>query len=357
MEQKRIARERNYALDFLKVLGCITIYFHHYQQVTAVKFDEINFCFGRFNFGYVVELFFILSGYFMYTYEEKIRNGVDFKSFFSRRACRLLPVVAIVAFAFTYINSLYHRAFDMDWYDKPLTLWSTLRAALGISEGWGLPDSFVNYPTWYISVLLLCYCIFYGIVYFAKKLQVPTEYIYVLMIIIGMGGFTYGTNQTFLKYTTSRGYYSFFYGILLKKFLDEKGISKKLIRISLAIAIIFPLMIVWNTEYVTDGINYIVTFFFYPAIIILLHTDIAKKMFRSKIFGILGEISFDVYIWHLPLIIAFLSLNYLEGWNVNYMNRSAMIIGLVICFIAGTLSHYLIEKPINRYIQSKFLKA
>ena len=55
--------ERNDGLDIIKVIATIIIVFHHYQQVTGVIFDGINFYGGKFPFGYVVELFFIISGY------------------------------------------------------------------------------------------------------------------------------------------------------------------------------------------------------------------------------------------------------------------------------------------------------
>ncbi len=353
--EKRMV-ERNYALDFLKILGTIIIYCHHYQQVTEAKFEVVNFCFGKFNFGYVVELFFILSGYFICTYEDKIKAGLQFKPFFLKRVSRLLPVVAVSAIVFNFVNDFYKQVFYIDWYGLPVTLWNTLRTALGITEGWGLPESFVNYPTWYISVLLLCCCIFYFIAYVSKRCKIPTEYLYILMIFIGMGGYTYGINHTFMNYSTSRGYYSFFFGILLKKYIDKKGINKKLIGVSAAISIVIPMMIVYCTEYVTHSINYVVTFLLFPAIIILLHTDTAKKIFRWKGIGTLSAISYNVYVWHLLLLIVMLAANIKYELYIDYTNRSVMLIGLVVSWIVGTISHYFIEKPINRYIDKNLLK-
>lgn len=71
--------ERFYSLDVIKLIATICIIFHHYQQVTGAFFEErLNFYGGRFAFGWIVELFFVLSGYFIYKYMEriKIRGGV-----------------------------------------------------------------------------------------------------------------------------------------------------------------------------------------------------------------------------------------------------------------------------------------
>lgn len=61
--------ERNFSLDFLKIVATIGIIFHHWQQVTGAYFENhINFYNGRFYWGYLVELFFVLSGFFCWKY-------------------------------------------------------------------------------------------------------------------------------------------------------------------------------------------------------------------------------------------------------------------------------------------------
>jgi len=49
--------------DLLKIISATLIVFHHYQQVFQVSFEYINFCGGRIIFGFLVELFFIISGF------------------------------------------------------------------------------------------------------------------------------------------------------------------------------------------------------------------------------------------------------------------------------------------------------
>ncbi len=350
--EKKIV-ERNYSLDLLKIIATVIIFFYHYQQVTLARFSGINFYAGRFDFSCMVELFFVLSGYFICTYEDKIKNGLDFKMFFGKRASRLLPVVAVVALVFNGANLLYREAFLTNWFSMPITLWSTITSALGISQGWGLPESYVNYPMWYISALLLCYCIFYLINYIAKRFELPTEYMYAVMICLGMGGLTYGMNQIFYTYGTSRGYYAFFFGILLRKYLSNKEITKRMITASLAIVIGMAFFVLFKPTYVIDGIYYLMTFFVYPAIIILMNTDIAKNIFKWKFIGTLSAISYNVYVWHLTLIIILLAVDRLWSLNINYGNVFIMIACLVVSFIVGALSHYFIEIPFGHYIEKK----
>lgn len=77
--------QREYSLDLLKILATIMIVFHHYQQGEEVVFSHWNFFNGKFYFGWLVELFFMLSGYFMFRYVEKIQNGLSFKQFYLKR--------------------------------------------------------------------------------------------------------------------------------------------------------------------------------------------------------------------------------------------------------------------------------
>jgi len=91
-------KTRQYNLDLLKVIATIFILFHHYQQYICGSFTNgLNFYGGIYNFGYMVELFFILSGYFMFPYIREIQLNKSFKSFFMPRYLRLIPLVAIAA--------------------------------------------------------------------------------------------------------------------------------------------------------------------------------------------------------------------------------------------------------------------
>lgn len=173
------AKQREYSLDFIKILATVFIVFHHYQQVIGVYFDKgINFYNGKFYFGYMVELFFVLSGYFMYSYIEKIQKGVTFRKFFLKRFLRLFPLMMLGAISYEVFLAIYQNMYQSSWFDIQTTLWGTIIASLGIQDGWALPNPCVNNPTWYISVLLLCYIIFTLLFIFQK------DYLFLLSIFL-----------------------------------------------------------------------------------------------------------------------------------------------------------------------------
>lgn len=55
--------QRYYLLDVVKIFAVWIIMLHHFQQVFDVKFPYVNFYGGTFNCGYLVELFFMISGF------------------------------------------------------------------------------------------------------------------------------------------------------------------------------------------------------------------------------------------------------------------------------------------------------
>ena len=75
--------------DIIKTLAATLIVFHHYQQVFKCEFSGINFYSGLFNFGYLVELFFMISGFLtLYTFKECV-GGHNYSNAFviSLRVC------------------------------------------------------------------------------------------------------------------------------------------------------------------------------------------------------------------------------------------------------------------------------
>lgn len=52
------------------------------------------------------------------------------------------------------------------------SLWTILLSALGVQDGWFAIKAGINNPTWYISVLLLCYIVLYLLVTISERLHI-----------------------------------------------------------------------------------------------------------------------------------------------------------------------------------------
>lgn len=349
--------KRDYSLDFIKIIATVLIIFHHYQQLVGVYFEnKINFYNGKFYFGYIVELFFVLSGFFMYSYIDKIKIGVSFKKFYLKRLCRLFPLLTVGAISYEILLVIYQRIYQDSWFGIAPTFWGTVISALGIQDGWALPNPCVNNPTWYISVLMLCYVIFYFLVYIAKRLDLKVQYLFVFMIFLGMGINTYGINLPFLNSSSCRGYYAFFFGVLLAEFLNKHDIGKVDTLISVIMIIVITLLIIFQYDFMASGINYIMTFIYYPALIILCKSKTVSRVLNRKIIGKLGQISFDVFIWHNPFYLVLYICIRVFNWNCNLNSYVTMMCYAVVCYIVGTISYFVIERPVAKLIDKQMEK-
>ena len=354
MTMSPTTHNRDYSLDILRIAATILIVFHHYQQCTGAFFEgRLNFYNGRFYFGYIVEFFFLLSGFFMVSYIGRIRDGLPFRKFLLKRVIRLLPLVFLSGAAYEIILCLHKFIIGTDWFQIQVNPWGLIIDALGIQDGWVFPNPSVNNPTWYISVLLLCYILFFILTYIAKRLKFSPVYLYIFMVLIGCGIRTYSISLPFLNSSSSRGFYAFFFGILLGMLLQKYPLRKKHVILSACLIALLSYLIFSHWTWVEANINYLMTFCFYPALIVIFSSDTARSMFRHPIIGTLGKITYDVYLWHNPLFPLMFVMLHIFGLSPNLNSMRAMILYTVISFGAGTISYFVLDKPIHRYLQKK----
>lgn len=343
---------REYSLDFLKVFATLLIILHHYQHMFMGEYTFIQYFGGRFYFGYLVEMFFLLSGYFSCHMINEIINGSGyFSGFILKRGVRLLPLMAIAAVV-DQLLQFVGSGFDF----SRLSLWGTFISSLGLQSIGIFEDPGINGPMWYISVLLLCYVLFYFVTWLSKKLLVSRFWLYAIMIFIGVTGISSDADFPFLNSYTSRGYAAFFSGLCLGLLFEKAGDQKKTVWYFLAVCflIFFVLCYFCAGEIVDEDIQFILLFMVYPAILLLFKSPAALKLFSHRIWGIMGKISFDVYVWHLNIIRVFLILAALMPTLPVY-SRIGMLFFVLTCAVVGILSYYLIEKPISRCLKNKLL--
>lgn len=314
---------------------------------------RINYCNGRFYWGYVVELFFVISGFVTYRYIAKIEKGLSFEQFITRRAGRLLPLVAVSAIFYEVILFFYVNILGKTWFGINVTLFGTLITTLGIQDGWVFSNPCVNNPVWYISVLLLCYVVFYVVTKAHKHL--PVHYLYLLIVLIGCGTLQWGINLPFLNSSSARGYYAFFTGLLLAMAKNKLKVSTRVKHVIAILCwcyvIVFPILIWKGNDLVERDLVFNLTFVYYPALIIAIQSGFAKKIFGHPIWGRIGKFQYDVFIWHNPLYLVMYLTMEIFSFTINFQNRWTMFAYCAVSEIVGLLSYYILEKPLHRLVQ------
>lgn len=348
----RHSQERNYALDVLKILATIGIVFHHFQQITGVRVVGFpDFYYGWFYWGYLVELFFILSGYFMYRYIPEIMGEkIKLSAWYFQRAKRLLPLVAVSAVVYELFLWIYQNIYHQEWFGIKLSFFGTITTSLGLQAGGAFANPSVNNPTWYISVLLICYVIFYALTSCAKRLKCSPMYMYLAMILLGCSIIKAGIQLPFLNSQVARGYYAFFFGVLLAGFIKIYGSRRSVDISALLLFIGLTYLFVEHPGLVQKDLAYILTFLMYPTIIILFETKIIQRIFYSKLWGVWGRISYDVFIWHNPFFIFMYIIIQHFDLSPDFTQIKYILLYTLFSEIIGVVSYFLLEKPLNRLI-------
>ncbi len=346
---------RNHGLDFLKVIATIIIVFHHFQQSTGAFYvGAVNFYNGVFYWGHMVELFFCLSGFLMLRYMESIREGMTFKQFYLGRIIRLLPVVAVAGIIEELLLIVYNITVGELYRGRTPSLWGVLISILGLQEGGAFLNPCINNPTWYISVLLWCYCIFYFTVWISNKLGFSACILHLAMIFLGASIRTWNINFPFFNASTARGFCAFFTGLLL-----AKAIRKKVsIRLQLGCLVMLLVSILYYScyrIYAENEIYWIFTFIFCPCLTILMNTNVMKTVFKHKIWEVWGRFSYDVYIWHGPLIVGMELYLALSAKTMQMGRISNMFLFCLFAEVLGFISWVVLEKPLYRILKDKYL--
>lgn len=355
--------ERDHALDMLKVFATIFIIFHHYQQdgqgITGQTFHcFVDFYGGNFNFGYVVELFFLISGMCMFPYIQKIAQGLTFYQFYARRVSRLLPLMAVSGVVSAMLLILYDRIYSgNEFYLGKPSFFGAVLQALGMQDGWAFANPSLNNPTWYCSVLLLCYILFYGIVYWSGRLAVSPFYGMAFFLLLGCGIGTYGINLPFLNGSSSRGFYAFFAGVLLAAFMPKIKAWRYSVGVSLLTVLLFAVDFK-RANGQLEYLPYLLTFVFYPALIVLVQSNPLARVTGARFWGRWAKITYSVFIWHFPAyLLLFLLLPVLHLDPACVANQAGMLLFACVMQPLGWLSYCLLEKPLNQKVSDALLAA
>lgn len=345
---------RIYSLELLRVIATLAIILPHYQQITGMNMSKYFDCtVSSFNVAYVVEFFFILSGFL--TYKEVCRlkrSEITAKDFLIKKFNRLIPVIVLPSIFYTVL-CYFFRTFvgNGGWYfDTKVDIPSTILAAFGV-QFWGLFEGTpINYPLWYVDVLLMCYIIMCFIVWLFKKLDYSEELGFIIMIFIGIVIWNREIDLPFLSMHLARGYYSFFFGIILA-YWYEKGKSQNLDKhktmlVLLLIGIISMAVTIHWIDWFKPYDNYVYTFLSYPAFILFFLNSRIQRVLNIPALGALGKVSYDIYAWHLDVYFLFtlLCVTGVIPWNMD--SNIMMIINVSVAVVIGAVSYLFVDKRV-----------
>ena len=336
----------------LAAIGITCLY--HYKNVYSnqgvtdfwlIHFPIINWWADQ---GWIlVELFFTISGMlFIVAYEEKIGDGQLFEVFMGNRIKRLFPMMILSSTVYFILEWIHLFTFG-EYCLTDSNIWYYIISFFGFQVGWFEYSFSLNAPTWYISVLMQCYIVAF-VLATLKKNQKRKNWLYMIPVILGFAIDYSGINFFVFNSVSSRGYISFFVGCLLMIWISrEYGCHKtdKYKRYGTAT------ICAW-------GGGVILIWILYSKVGIIVIGDIYKvmkikflsKVLSGKIATFLGDISFGIYLWNMPIEVSIILVSKVAGFTFDFGSISFFMIHFCIHLIIGIGVYYGIQK--NALIKS-----
>lgn len=332
-------------ITFTRFVAAMAIVISHFNKdLFLYKIECIADVFLRANVG--VSYFFILSGFIMivaYHRKEKIR----YLDFYRNRVARIYPLygVGLLLYFLT-------RYSDFSFY-------KTLLYLLGI-QSW-IPGKalILNFPGWSISVEFLFYLIFpwlYNYLY-----SKGNKSIWVIAILIWIGTQVFSNlyiNSPSYKgpHTVSHEFLHYFPLWHINEFLmgNLAGIffvkNRKEKNYDLAVVLLFVVIILSLIFIPLNFHNGLMAVFFVPAIyFISCNNGFITRLFSIKFFEFLGEISYAIYIVHIPVLYILRSVLW-DCFRISYSNTVFWIYILVLTVVSAVFYQF-VEKPMRDYLR------
>ena len=310
-------------IDMIKFFASICIVFHHYQQLFNYSFSvkAMNFYGGFIQYGYFVELFFIISG-FLAAYTLKIEQKFVLVSFI--------------------IIKIYQVKLGGGIWNINHSIPSIITSFLLVNQGWIIEYTpAINNPIWYICVLIWLYLIYYAIEKLISKIRSDRSryykiILYILFTLLGVLGWHFRFDAPFVHLSDCRGYASFFIGVMLFDLYKNQVISSKAIKIYAEIFFVIGILVIL----ITRNFNwYIWTLIICPSIVVFL---VFAPMVQSSLISEknIRGISFQIYLWHVPVFYGLQLL--IEIFNIEFKHGfiSMIVTCIFVIFLAVILNKF-----------------
>jgi len=329
--------KKNYfsQIQMLRAFSVILIFFFH----TNIEL---------FSKGYLgVDIFFVISGYVITKIlEEKFfyNNKYQFKKFFISRVTRIIPVYFFVILFFILIFLIIGPLTDFDYIkQKLLYIFTFLSNFYYINYQKEYFDNIFQDPlnhTWSLSVEMQFYLFFPFFYYFLKKKLYSiqkTLILFIISLILLNYYFINSANLTF--YLPVFRAWEFLLGSLIYTINYNNHFKKKLTKLhnyNHIFFIIFLLIIFLNKN--SKFIDLILITGATSLFLLLINKNYSSSSYIAKLFIYLGNRSYSIYLWHLPVLYFF---------NVYFEGKFIILYALGLTILLSHYSYKFLENKIK----------
>jgi len=343
------------ALDGVRGVAILLVVVSHLRVLDIFGITGIAFVDNLMRGGWLgVDLFFVLSGFLITALllDEQASNGrVRFGAFYGRRALRLLPALYVMLLA----HAIYTLATSLPWRPEFLTIrssifyvfnWQAVDDPSSVAPGLGL--------LWSLSIeeqfYLVWPAILLGLLGLRRRASTVAAVLLTAIALIAIHRailWEHGLDWANALIRTDTHADGLLVGALLASLwvrgrTPTRGVA--------AGAWLGTAVLIACQEWTTPDKSFVpmggYTLIAVAAALIVLGAVDGRwagtRVLEWAPLRLLGRVSYGVYLWHLPVIIA------VDRYGATWGPRKRIVVALAITALATTLSWVLIERPALR---------
>jgi exopolysaccharide production protein ExoZ len=337
------------SIQFLRGFAALAVVIHHTGGYVKRYYEPHLLLGDFFSIGFAgVDLFFVISGFIIhFTSKNYLNNPAKLKDYLSKRFVRVYPIYWIVTtllftLGWLITNVLHKNVFSIGYPHTIIAYLQTYSL---------FPLHFaINPVTWTLSYEIFFYVVFALLIISKRLIIIPVLILFVSFYNIFIH--QSGSELTYFNFIFSGYNFEFVLGCLIFQFYEKVQLSKALSLILLTIAIGIIIYFGYEVSDV-DSFQRVLTFGLPSGFILLALLNLEKDGIISfpKIFLMLGDASYALYLIHFPMMLLMNKIPQMLGYKftaTQEINYSYLIIISIV--ITSFFVHKWIEKPIAKFI-------
>lgn len=348
MEQKR----QNEITGLRGLSACVIAYIFHYTELfhtmpqAGIVQEAVMGFLARYGV-YMSEVFFMLSGFLLYhTYHDRIaEHKISLGNFMIPKMKKIYPMMIVTAIVTWLLQKVGYGIYGSyllhaDGGAIRNSFKALLVSVLGLQSGWISDNDVlaVNGPSWFISILFLCYAIYYLVTYGIKK-PWQQNVCYGGMAILGIVLMIHPLGLPLLYLTNGRGYFSFFAGVLLAQVVMRQREWMRQWGCLLAALIGVGALIVAEMEPSYRTAGYVSALVWLPLIYLVTNQSVLRSVFGWKPFVWLGNLCMPIFLWNMATDLVIVLLNRLAELDLDFASPWVWLLHVVVSLVVAWAAH------------------
>ena len=355
-----ISKTNNF--DLIRLLAALQVLVTHSMEHMKFQSSTLKLLAAILNYVPGVPIFFTVSGFLIYA---SFDRNHDLKNYFRSRFLRIFPglwlcllftITLLIYFGFINLHNVFSKPF-IAWLLSQVTFFQFYTPDMMRAFGVRNP----NGSLWTIPIEITFYIAIPLVFYLVKTFKMRRNYLLILLSILSIA-------------------YNYWYSIHFKQNADDQTILVKLMGLNLAPYLFYFLLgslayenwplikkyyegkgLIWLCIYIVYCLifsgwlqkfspSYWVSFYGFISVVILSQTilslayttvNASKKLLKGN------DISYGVYLYHMPVVNTFIMLGYKS-------DDLALLWIFIVSVLLALLSWKLVEKPMLALKKNQF---